>query len=125
MPLENYLLSNPMFFSTNIIDSLFDIKIIYMDIIVKIYNNDKNKFHDYIKLTTAYSKCNIPLNLQEFFIVFPDIKNIILYYSKNCQINIFIGIKKYINSDIILKNEISFYFTKDFEIKFLNNNLDN
>ncbi len=119
MSIENKLLYNTILFNTDIINILFDIKIIYMDITVKIFNTDKNQLNDYMKFTTAYSKDFIPLNLQDFFIIFPDIKNIILYYSKNCLINIYVGIKKYINSHILLKNEISFYFCSDFEITLL------
>ncbi len=59
-----------------------------------------------MKFTTAYTTMHIPCDLQDFFDIFIDLKNVIYHYSIDCIIEIYIGIKNNINSEILLSKTV-------------------
>lgn len=96
---------NHILFNKSDILKIFTNHISYLDIVVSIYNNHTFLI-DFMKFTTAYSTTHIPCDIQEFFDIFIDIKNVIYHHSIDNIIEIYIGIKNNINSEILLSKTV-------------------
>ncbi len=100
-------MKNPVLFKIEDLTELLDVNTIYINIMVSTYTIINNMPYDRFLLSSYYSTSLIPLDLNMFYTYFPDIKNIINHYPSYTYTNIYIELRKFINSEFYIYSSIN------------------